>query len=177
MELKFIFSLFVLLHLKTCVSRSSNPVELCMKSLTSQYKPYNIRRCMNWILAYPEAAKNFADQDAMQEDLGVAIEYITKAFWNSKLPNSKLLNQVEVESFIPFITSGLTQCFKIRNVIFFLNTSTTAHCNLTFILFFRLSRIHTSYEDIKYSRSLGTLFKFGIVPGSLVYNGSLLSLA
>ena len=119
MELKFIFSLFVLLHLKTCVSRSSNRVELCMKILNSPYKPYNIRRCMNWILAYPEAAKNFADQDAMQEDLGVAIEYITKAFWNSKLPNSKLLNQVEVESFIPFITSGLTQCFKIRNVIFF----------------------------------------------------------
>ena len=73
-----------------------------------------VTRCMDWILAYPEAAKNFADQDAMQEDLGVAIEYITKAFWNSKLPNSKLFNQAEVESFIPFITSGLTQCFKIR---------------------------------------------------------------
>ena len=115
MELKFIFSLFVLLHLKTCVSRSSNPVELCMKYRTSRH----VRRCMNWILAYPEEAKYFADEAATQEDLGVAIEYITKAFWNSKLPNSKLLNQVEVESFIPHITSGLTQCFKIRKVKFF----------------------------------------------------------
>ena len=116
MELKFIFYLFVLLHLKTCVSRRSNPVELCMYK---SRKGRQVTRCMDWILAYPEEAKYFADEAATQEDLGVAIEYITKAFWNSKLPNSKLFNQAEVESFIPFITSGLTECFEIRKVISF----------------------------------------------------------
>ena len=128
MELKFIFSLFVILHLKTC---SSNPVERCMKVRTSR----RVGHCMNWILAYPEAAKNFADEAATQEDLGVAIEYITKAFWNSKLPNSKLFNQAEVESFIPFITSGLTQCFKIRKVISFDTKYFNCTLTLTFIFF------------------------------------------
>ena len=101
MELKFIFSIIVLLqlHLRICVSGSSVDVEHCMAIAYD----------------YPEEAKNFAEEDATQEDLELAIASITKAFRNSDSDNSSMrdFDWAEDES---RITSDLTKCYEIRKV-------------------------------------------------------------
>ena len=94
MELKFIFSIFVLLHLRICVS-GSRPV---------------VEDCMNLVYHYPKDAKGFAEEDATQEDLELAIASITKAFRNSDSDNSSMRDD---ESRITF---ALTQCYEIRKV-------------------------------------------------------------
>ena len=93
MELKFIFSIFVLLHLRICVSGSSVGVEDCLG-------------IVQW---YPEGAKGFAE-DATQEELEVAIGSITKAFKNS---DDSSIRSNHYESRITF---ALTQCYEIRKV-------------------------------------------------------------
>ena len=99
MEVKFIFFIIVLLHLRKCVSGSSVDVEDCIK------------------IAYdhPEEAKRFAEEDATQEDLELAIASITKAFRNSDSDNSSMRDDdwAEDES---RITSDLTKCYEIRKV-------------------------------------------------------------
>ena len=102
MELKFIFSIFVLLHLRICVS-GSRPV---------------VEDCMNLVHHYPKDAKGFAEEDATQEDLELAIASITKAFRNSDSDNSSMRDDdyfdwAEDES---RITSDLTKCYEIRKV-------------------------------------------------------------
>ena len=99
MELKFIFSIIVLLHLRMCVSGSSVDVE----------------HCIGIVQRYPEAAKGFAE-DATQEELEVAIGSITKAFKNSddsSMRDHDYFGWAEDES---RITSDLTRCYEIRKV-------------------------------------------------------------
>ena len=81
MALKFILSICLLMHL--IVHVASVDVEDCMKI---------VRR-------FPKEAKGFAEVDATQEELKVAIDSIAKHFW-SKAKLKKLL----------------TQCFEIRKV-------------------------------------------------------------
>ena len=99
MELKFIFSFFVLLHLRMCVSGSSIDVE----------------HCIGIVQRYPEGAKGFAE-DATHKDLEVAISSITKAFKNSddsSMRDHDYFGWAEDES---RITSDLTRCYEIRKV-------------------------------------------------------------
>ena len=122
MELKFIFSFIVILHLRNSVSGAS------------------VEDCIGFVYLYPEDAKGFADEDAKQEDLDLAIGSITKAFWNpddSSLRDYDYFDWAEDES---RITADLTQCYEARKVYFF----GYYNCNLTFILLFCLSRIQSS---------------------------------
>ena len=97
MELKFIFSIIVLLHLRMCVSGSSVDVE----------------HCIGIVESYPEGAKGFAE-DATQEELEVAIGSITEAFWNQLYEYGvDLFNWSQDES---RITSDMKQCYEIRKV-------------------------------------------------------------
>ena len=61
---------------------------------------------MTFFYVYPEQARNFAEEDATQEDLGVAINYILRDVWKT---NSSAAWQ-------PYITSELTKCYGIRKV-------------------------------------------------------------
>ena len=103
MELKFIFSIIVLLHLRMCVSGSSVDVE----------------HCIGIVQRYPEGAKGFAE-DATQEELEVAIGSITEAFWNQLYEYGvDLFNWVEEFNWVEDesrITSDLKQCYEIRKV-------------------------------------------------------------
>ena len=123
MELKFIFSIIVLLNLRIGVSGAS------------------VEDCIGFVYLYPEEAKGFADEDAKQEDLDLAIDSITKAFWNpddSSLRDYDYFDWAEDES---RITADLTQCYEARKVYFF----GYYNSNLTLILFFFcLSRIQSS---------------------------------
>ena len=73
---------------------------------------------MNLVHRYPKDAKGFAEEDATQEELELAIASITKAFRNSDSDNSSVRNVyyfdwAEDES---RITSDLTKCYEIRKV-------------------------------------------------------------
>ena len=113
MELKFIFSLFVLLHLKECVFGCIGcDVEPIVRQVDD---------CMEFVRRYPEEAKGFSENDATQKDLKVAIESITEAIWNNYgiIPYKKSFKlffgntKAEVEA---EVTSDLTQCYEIRKV-------------------------------------------------------------
>ena len=95
MELKFLFSIFVLLNLKTCVSGSS----------------VGVNDCMYYVNHYPEEAKGFADEDATQKNLELAIHSVIKAFWKWK--EYDYSNRAQDES---NITTQLKQCYGIRKV-------------------------------------------------------------
>ena len=106
MELKFIFSLFVLLHLKECVFGCIGcDVEPIVRQVDD---------CMIFVRIFPEEAKGFSEKDATQKDLKVAIESITEAIWNNHLSSHNTKAEVEAE-----VTSDLTQCYEIRKVNFF----------------------------------------------------------
>ena len=63
-----------------------------------------LKRCMMTVSRFPYEAKGFAEVDATQEDLEVAIESIAKHWkWKVK-PKEKQLKQL------------LTQCFEFRKV-------------------------------------------------------------
>ena len=73
---------------------------------------------MNLVHRYPKDAKGFAEEDATQEDLELAIASITKAFRNSDSDNSSMRDDdyfdwAEDESRITF---DLTKCYEIRKV-------------------------------------------------------------
>ena len=120
MELKFIFSLFVLLHLKECVFGCIGcDVEPIVRQVDD---------CMEFVRRYPEEAKGFSEKDATQKDLKVAIESITEAIWKDSLwsasgPVKVLIHRIgdlsshftkaELEA---EVTSDLTQCYEIRKV-------------------------------------------------------------
>ena len=113
-----------------------------------QYLQSKIYFCTRIEKSYPEEAKGFADEDAKQEDLDLAIDSITKAFWNpddSSLRDYDYFDWAEDES---RITADLTQCYEARKVYFF----GYYNCNLTFILLFCLSLesgVHTPISTIQ----------------------------
>ena len=96
MELKFIFSLFVLLHLRICVSG------------------FGVRDCLLYVDLYPEEAEGFAEVDASKKDLKVAIDAITEAKWNnlSRQPGFNI-TKAEVED---GVAKDLTRCYILRKV-------------------------------------------------------------
>ena len=97
MALKFVFIIFVLLHLKACVS-------------------VGVEDCMVLVRLYPEESKGFAEEDAKKEDLNLAINSITEAFSNpddSSMRDYDYFDWAEDES---RITSDLTHCYEIRKV-------------------------------------------------------------
>ena len=97
MALKFILSIcVVLIHLKGHVAGSSVDVEDCM-----------------WVVdLYPEEAKGFAEVDATQEELKVAIESISKTVLDSRGNATKQ----DLANLKARVTSRLTECFEIRKV-------------------------------------------------------------
>ena len=97
MELKFIFSFIVILHLRIGVVSGAS-----------------VEDCIGFVYLYPEEAKGFADEDATQKNLEVAIRSIIKAYWKWK--EYDYSNRAEKES---DITTQLKQCYGIRKVKYF----------------------------------------------------------
>ena len=93
MELKFIFSLFVLLHLKECVFGCIGcDVEPIVRQVDD---------CMIFVSKFPEEAKGFSENDATQKDLKVAIHSMMMKMKNSTMKSDP---------------TRLTQCYEIRKV-------------------------------------------------------------
>ena len=67
---------------------------------------------MKTVRQFPEEAEDFAEVDATQEELKVAIESIAKHFLDSK---GNITEQAWVD-LKARVTSWLTQCFEIRKV-------------------------------------------------------------
>ena len=88
MALKFVFSVIVLMNLKICVTG------LVLSPGSDIDLP---RLCMAYVNHYHKVAEGFADEDATEKDLEVAIEYINRAA------------QMDMRS-------QLTKCYKNRNV-------------------------------------------------------------
>ena len=112
MALKFILSICVLMHLIGQVASS--------RTLLSQ--------CSYIFHQFTEEAKGFAEVDATQDELEVAIESIAKNVWDSR---GNMIIKSIAKYFLDFhgniteldqadlkarVTSRLTQCFNIRKV-------------------------------------------------------------
>ena len=94
MALKFVLSIVVLMNLKICVS-GIHPSH-CMLSYVNQY---------------PEVAALFAEENATEKDLKVAIDIIKKAVKDTDSKKTKhILGRTDI------ITTDLTQCYGIRKV-------------------------------------------------------------
>ena len=89
MALRFIFSIFVLMN--------------CVSGLSVD----DVDNCLSIIRKYKE--EGFAEKDAKPKDLELAIDSITKAFWNS---DSRMRKHDWVED----LTLNLTKCYEIRKV-------------------------------------------------------------
>ena len=87
MTLKFVFAIVVLMNLKICVTGI----------VWSPGEPPSPRLCMEVVYQYHKVAEGFAQEDATQNDLKVAIDAVT-------------------ESEKKDMSSLLTECFRIRKV-------------------------------------------------------------
>ena len=102
MALKFVFSVIVLMNLKICVTG------LVLSPGSDIDLP---RLCMAYVNHYHKVAEGFADEDATEKDLEVAIRSIIKAYWKWK--EYDYSNRAWKES---EITTHLKQCYGIRKV-------------------------------------------------------------
>ena len=97
MVLKFILSICVLMH------------------LIGHVASVDVEDCMGFVESFPEEAKGFAEVDATQVELEVAIESIAKDELDS-LGNISEGYRAHVKA---EIRSQLTQCFDIRKVNYY----------------------------------------------------------
>ena len=77
-----------------------------------RYEQLKVKGCMGFAKHFPEEAKGFAEVDATQEKLKVAIESISKTVLDSR-GNMTEQDPANVKA---EVTSWLTQCFDIRKV-------------------------------------------------------------
>ena len=72
-----------------------------------------LRNCIETVRRFPEEAKGFAEVDATQEKLKVAIESIIAKTVLDSRGNTTKQDRVDLKA---RVTSQLTQCYDIRKV-------------------------------------------------------------